>query len=121
MSTLLGEVRTLRAPGDPRGACVSQRWKRSWARTPSTFGQLPLRPDQVAGVSLRIALQVILVLGFGFPERAGRRDFGDHLARPQARGIDVGDGLLGDALLRFVAIEDRGAVAHAHVVALPVL
>ncbi len=64
--------------------------------------------------------QVILVLGFGFPEGAGRRDFGHDLAGPQARRIDVGDGVLGDAFLLIAGIEDRRAVAAAEVVALPV-
>ena len=56
----------------------------------------------------------------GLPERAGRRHFGDHLAGPQARGVDIGDGVLGDRLLLIAGVEDRRAVAAPDVVALPV-
>src|ERR1700759_4855168 len=43
--------------------------------------QLPVRPDKVAGIAVRIALQIILMLGLGFPERTCRGDLGNHLAR----------------------------------------
>ena len=45
--------------------------------------QDPVRADEVAGVAVRVALEIILMLGLGLPERAGRRDFGRRLARPQ--------------------------------------
>src|SRR5262245_2524150 len=61
--------------------------------------QLPTRPHEMAGVTVRIALQVILVLGFGFPEIARGRDFGDDLAGPDPGRVDVGDGVECDALL----------------------
>ena len=64
--------------------------------------QLPAGPDEVARVPVGVTLQVVLVLGLGLPERPGRRDLGDHLAGPQAGGVDVGDGVLGDLLLRVV-------------------
>jgi hypothetical protein len=60
------------------------------------------------------------VLGLGFPERPGRRHLGDDLARPDARGFDVGDRVLGDAALFVVEVEDRRAVAQPDVVSLPV-
>ena len=82
--------------------------------------QLPVRPDEVAGVAVGILLQVVLVLGLGLPERPGRRDLGDHLARPQAGGLDVGDRVLGDPPLLVAGVEDRRPVAGADVVALPV-
>ena len=44
----------------------------------------------------RDALQVVLVLGLGLPERTHRCHLGDGLARPQPRRVDVGDGVLGD-------------------------
>ena len=34
--------------------------------------ELPVRADEVAGVAVGDALEVVLVLGLGFPERAGR-------------------------------------------------
>src|SRR6478752_7276869 len=45
--------------------------------------QLPLRADEVAGVAVRIAFQVILVLRLRLPEIASGREFGHDLARPQ--------------------------------------
>ena len=52
------------------------------------------------------------MLGLGLPERAGRLDLGDDLARPQAGGLDVGDRVLGDAALLVVGVVDRRAVAQ---------
>jgi hypothetical protein len=45
--------------------------------------QLPMRADEVAGVAVRIAFQVFLVLGFRLPEIANGRELGHDLARPQ--------------------------------------
>ena len=45
--------------------------------------KLPLRADEVAGVAIRVAFQVVLVLGLGLPEVASGRNFRHHLARPQ--------------------------------------
>src|SRR5690348_3501703 len=82
--------------------------------------QLPARADEVAGVAVGIALEVVLVLGFGFPEVAGRHDLGHHLARPQARCFHVGNGVFGDALLFFGRVENRRPVTGADVVALAI-
>src|SRR5260370_12186783 len=41
--------------------------------------QLPAGAHEVAGVPVGIALQVVLMLGLGLPEIAGRADFGHHL------------------------------------------
>src|SRR4029453_8612846 len=82
--------------------------------------QLPARADVVARVPVRVTLQVVLVLGLGLPERSGRRHLGDHLARPQAGGFDVGDRVLGGLLLRVGEVEDGRPVARSDVVALPV-
>ena len=60
------------------------------------------------------------MLGLGLPERARLRHLGDHLARPEARRVDVGDRVLGDPLLLLVEVEDRRAVGGADVVALAV-
>src|SRR5215831_11589490 len=76
-------------------------------------GEFPAGPDVVAGVPVGVVLQVVLVLGFGLPERPGRGDLGDYRAGPQPGGVDVGDGVLGDALLGVGEVEDRGPVAGA--------
>src|SRR6185437_9890086 len=82
--------------------------------------QLPVRANEVAGVTVGDALQVVLVLRFGFPEIARGCDFSDGLAGPQARGIHIGDRVFGDAFLLVVGVEDRRAVAGADVVALAI-
>ena len=71
----------------------------------------------MAGISVRSALEVVLVFRLGLPEVAGGLYFGHHLARPQAGGIDIGDRVFGDVLLLVVFIEDRRAIAGAAVVA----
>jgi hypothetical protein len=38
----------------------------------------------MTGVTVRISLEVILMLGFGLPELTGRNDFGHNLIGPQA-------------------------------------
>src|SRR4051794_39030826 len=83
--------------------------------------QLPAGPREVAGVAVRVALEVVLVLGLGLPEGDGLADLGHRLAGPQARGVDVGDRGLGDLALLVARIEDLGPVAGADVVALTVL
>jgi hypothetical protein len=45
-------------------------------------GQNPTRADVVAAVSVRVPLEVILMLGLGFPERPCRRHLGHDLPRP---------------------------------------
>jgi hypothetical protein len=75
----------------------------------------------VAGVAARVLDQIVLVLRLGFPERAGGGELGYHLAGPEAGGVDVGDGVHGDAALRVVGVVDRRAIAGADVVALAVL
>src|SRR6185312_16239972 len=82
--------------------------------------QHPAGPDEMAGVAARVVLEVVLMLGLGLPEVAGRRQFGHHLARPQAGGIHVGDGVLGHLLLLAAGMEDGRAIARAAVVALAV-
>jgi hypothetical protein len=66
-------------------------------------------------------LQIVLMLGFGFPENTGRRHLGDNRGGPQPRCLDVGDGVARNALLVVIEIEDRRTVAGADVVALAVL
>src|SRR4051812_43179390 len=58
--------------------------------------QLPVRPDEVAGVAVRVVLQIILMLGLGLPERSDRRKLGDNLSRPKTGRIDVCNGIFRD-------------------------
>src|SRR5581483_797379 len=111
-------TRPRRPPGRRAGYLVSGA--RNVTAQSAALGQLPFRPDKMAGISIGIMLQIILVFRLGFPEGAGGSDLGDHLAGPQAGCVDVGDGVLGDLLLRIVAIEDGRAVTGADVVALAV-
>src|SRR3954452_8492743 len=83
-------------------------------------GQHPLRPDEVARITLRIALEIILVLGLGFPEIADASDFGHRLAGPYSGGVDVGDRVLGNLLLLVVHIEDRRTIACPDIITLAV-
>jgi hypothetical protein len=60
------------------------------------------------------------MLGLGFPERPGGGHLGHDLRGPAARGVDVGDRLLGDAALLLIETEDCRAIARPDVVALTV-
>src|SRR5215211_4153912 len=86
----------------------------------ASVGQHPPRAWEVAGVAVRVAHQVVLVLRLGLPERTGWGDLGDHLAGPEPGGVDVGDGVLGNPALLLIEVEDRRAVAHADVIPLAV-
>ena len=121
----------LGAPLAP-GACAAQSWvdgkstslrdrrlaDRLFGRLPP--GQHPVGAQEMAGVAVGVALQVILVLWLRLPEVPHRLDLGHGLARPNARSVDVGDGVLGDPLLLIVDVVDRRPVGDADVVALPV-
>src|SRR5256885_10497060 len=74
--------------------------------------QFPAGPDEVAGVAVRIALKVILVLALGFPEIAPRRDFGHHLSGPETGRIDVGDGVLRDSPPFIIGIGNGRSEEH---------
>src|ERR1700691_1650448 len=89
-------------------------------RTRRAYRKLPIRPDKMTGVAVRIALQVVLVLRLGLPELPGGGDLRDDLTRPQTGGLDVGDGLLGDPALLVGRIEDGRAVTQPPIIALTV-
>src|SRR5688572_2008489 len=80
----------------------------------------PIRAWKVAGIPVRIPLEIVLMLGLRFPERPGRRHLGDRPPRPEARSLDVGDRVASHPALFLVEIEDRRAVARPDVVALTV-
>src|SRR5690606_26087881 len=105
-------------------AHAPQRWpERHPARSAGgrgAPGEHPVRPREVAGVAVRVLQEVVLVLGLGLPERAGRLDGRHGLARPQARRVHVGDRVASDLLLLRREREDGRAVAGPDVVALTV-
>ena len=47
-----------------------------------SFGQNPIFPWVMAGVTTRISFQIVLMFRFGFPEVSRCFDFGDDFARP---------------------------------------
>ena len=61
------------------------------------------------------------MLGLGFPERPDRRDFSHDPAGPQARGLDVGNCVLGHRFLIAAGVVNCRAVARTRVIALTVL
>src|ERR1700675_1155925 len=82
--------------------------------------KLPARPDEMTGVAVRIAFQIILVLRLGVPEGTGGCELGYDFARPETGGLDIRDRILRDALLLVVHTENGGSVARSSVVALTV-
>ena len=83
-------------------------------------GKPPVRPDEMAGIAGGNPLEIILMLGFRFPEIACRNDLGDDLTRPQPGSIHVGDRILGDPLLPVAGMEYRRSIAGTDVVALAI-
>jgi hypothetical protein len=66
----------------------------------------------MACVAVRVSLEVVLMLGLGFPEWSCRRYLGHDLFRPAARGIEqVGKqecaGAAADFVLRWVLIVEK--------------
>jgi hypothetical protein len=55
-----------------------------------------------------------------FAQRRSGYANGRNLSRPQARGVDIGDGVLGDALLVGAGVVDRRSVTQTAIVALTV-
>src|SRR6185437_361253 len=82
--------------------------------------ELPLGPNEMAGIAIGNAFQVILMLRFGLPESAGRGDFSHHLALPKPRGVGVGNCVLCDPLLFFARVEDRRTITGSPVITLTV-
>ena len=80
----------------------------------------PAGPREVAGVSVRVVLEIVLVLGLGLPERACGRDLGDDSPWPETGCLNVGDRVLRDQTLFVVQVVDRRAIARADVVPLAV-
>src|SRR5215510_14968055 len=96
-------------PGYP-----ARTWRRSSSVEPGrglTVGNshTVLRGGRRAAV--RVALEVVLIFGLGFPERTALADLGHDLAGPVARGVDVPDRLLRHRALLLTRAKDLRAVA----------
>src|SRR5215469_2859055 len=83
-------------------------------------GKLPVGSDEVARITVRIALQIVLVLGLGFPKVPGRPHFCDNLSRPEARRVHVGNSLFCDEPLLLARVKDGGPVARPAVIPLAI-
>src|ERR1700760_4570569 len=84
------------------------------------MGEGPVWPNPMAGIAMRILLQIVLVFRLRLPEWSRRFYFRDRLARPDTRSIYVGNGIFCYPLLLFVGIEDSRAITGSPVIPLPV-
>ena len=82
--------------------------------------QSPVWANEMAGVAVRISLEIILMLGFGLRELASRNDFGHNSVGQQPRSIDIDDRVFGNPSLLVAGVEDRGSIAGPDVVALAI-
>jgi hypothetical protein len=89
-------------------------------RLPLPRRKLPVWPDEMAGIAIRIPFQIILMLGLGLPKVAGRGDLRHDFPRPKTGCLDIGDGVVGDPLLFSGGIEDARAVAQSTIITLPI-
>src|SRR5215813_9884062 len=80
----------------------------------------PVRPNEMAGVTVRIVLQIVLMFRLGFPKSTGRRNLSHHFTGPHPRRVDISDGVACDSFLFVASVEDGGTIAGSHVIALPI-
>src|SRR5262245_58067017 len=97
---------------------AGDRLARLFGRLPP--GQHPIGARVMAGVAVWVALQVILMFRLRLPEIPRRLDLGHDLARPEAGGVYVCDGVLGNPLLLLVDVVDCRPVGATDVIALPI-
>jgi hypothetical protein len=74
----------------------------------------------VARITVRIALQIVLVFGFGFPEVTGGLHFSYHFARQEPGCVHVGNRFFRNPLLLLARVKDGRTVAGSPVIALAV-
>src|SRR5277367_5267311 len=82
--------------------------------------KLPVRTNEVTRVTVRIVFQVVLMFGLSLPERTGWGNFRHHLARPNSRGINVGNGIDRNPLLLVAGIVNGRTIAGSAVVTLAI-
>src|SRR4051795_2911240 len=73
-----------RARQNVSGCCYEQSSSVVASLARLALRQPPVRADEVAGVAIGIAFEIVLVLRLGFPEVADGRDFGAGLAGPDS-------------------------------------
>ena len=61
----------------------------------------------MARVAARVLQEIVLMLGFGFPELTDWHDLGHGFAGPQPGFVDIGDRVLGNPALLVGRVEDR--------------
>src|SRR5437868_451482 len=80
----------------------------------------PVRPNEMAGVTVRIVLQIVLMFRLGFPKSTGGRNFSHHFAGPNPRRVDISDGVTCNSFLFVACVEDGRTIAGSPVVPLPI-
>src|SRR5512146_2950430 len=75
----------------------------------------PVRPNEMAVVTVRIVLQIVLIFRLGFPKSTGRRDFSHHFTGPNPRRFDISDGVTCNSFLFVASVEDGGTIAGSAV------
>src|SRR5215469_12605572 len=83
-------------------------------------GQAPTGANKVAGVSVRVAFQIVLMFRFCHPEFARWFDSGDDFPGPQSRGVEIRYRLLHDLPLLIAGIENRRTIAGSDIVPLAI-
>jgi hypothetical protein len=84
------------------------------------LGTNPVGTREVAGISPRLLLEIIMMFRLCLPEVSDRLDLCDDLASPETGCIHVGYRFLGDAHLLVVDIVDRRTVRATDVSTLTV-
>ncbi len=82
--------------------------------------KLPVRPNEMASVTIRIVLQIVLMLRLGFPKSTRGRDFSHHFTGPNPRRVDIGDGVTCNSFLFVACVENGGTITGSPVVALAI-
>src|SRR5215471_2827524 len=80
----------------------------------------PVRSNEMAGVTVRMSLQIVLMFRLGFPKSTGRREFSHHFTGPNPRRVDISDGVTCNSFLFVACVEDGGTIAGSPVVALAI-
>src|SRR5690242_4184457 len=75
----------------------------------------------MAGIAMRMLLQIILMLFLRLPEIRGRGYFGYYFSGPFTRGIYFTDQLLSSFLLLFAQVKNCRSIRHTYIITLTIL